>query len=512
VSDRYLYAGLLGFGVGVFLRSFFHFGFSFSVFLVFLGIVIFFYIFARQSGETFRPLLFLPVFLCALGLGFLRFDVSDLGRGDPALLRAVDTTVSLQGVITSEPDEREGTVKLTVSLEKLFAAGGEEAVGGKILLTADLPNSFHYGDRIKFSGTLRTPRNFGSGEGAPVFDYVSYLAKDGIYYEMFRPRLSLVSSGNGNIVSRELFRLKEAFVGNIGKVVPEPHASLLDGLVVGAKQSLGKSLLDDFRVAGVIHIVVLSGYNITIVAEAIMKFFAFLPQAFGLSFGAVGIILFAIMTGGSATVVRASLMALLVVLSQATGREYKITRALLLAGFFMVLQNPRILVFDASFQLSFLSTIALIYVSPLIEPRLWWITEKCGLRGIITATVATQIFVLPLLLYKTGMLSLVALPVNLLILPLIPVTMFFGFFAGVSAFLWTVLALPFAYLAYLLLAYELSVVEFFSHLPFAAVAVNNVPLWLVPVTYLVYVLIYLRFRPTPKTGRGGGEKIISPPA
>ncbi|MEK7147475.1 MAG: ComEC/Rec2 family competence protein, partial [Patescibacteria group bacterium] len=103
--------------------------------------------------------------------------------------------------------------------------------------------------------------------------------------------------------------------------------------------------LEKFRTVGVIHIVVLSGYNITIVAEFIMRLLAFLPRAARLAGGALAIILFAVMTGGSATIVRASLMAILVVVARATGRIYGITRALLLAGFLMVLHNPKILVF-----------------------------------------------------------------------------------------------------------------------------------------------------------------------
>src|SRR3989344_2266646 len=162
------------------------------------------------------------------------------------------------------------------------------------------------------------PKNFEQADtGSPV-DYVSYLEKVGILHQFLRPNISRIGEGKGNIIKRELLLLKHAFLDRVSRVIPEPESSLLGGLLVGAKQSLGKDLLDDFRTAGVIHIVVLSGYNLTIVAEAIMRFFSFMPRMWGLSLGGISIVLFSIMTRAGATVVRASIMALLALLARAT--------------------------------------------------------------------------------------------------------------------------------------------------------------------------------------------------
>jgi hypothetical protein len=84
--------------------------------------------------------------------------------------------------------------------------------------------------------------------------------------------------------------------------------------------------------------------------------------------------------------------------------------------------------------------------------------------------------------------------VNLLILSAIPATMFFGFLTGVVGFVSSVLAFPVAFVAYVLLDYELRVVEFFSHLPFASVAVNSFPLWFAVFCYAIYFLLYLWFK------------------
>src|SRR3989338_10307312 len=162
---------------------------------------------------------------------------------------------------------------------------------------------------------------------------------------MFRPRVALLSGGQGSWFVEKLFAFKESFIANISRLIPEPHAALLGGLVVGAKQSLGKKLLDDFRTVGVIHIVVLSGYNITIIAYFIEWLFSRLRKNLRLTLASLGIILFAIMVGASATVVRATIMALLALMARSIGRTYMVTRALLIAGSLMLLHNPKILVF-----------------------------------------------------------------------------------------------------------------------------------------------------------------------
>ncbi|MCR4306430.1 MAG: ComEC family competence protein, partial [Candidatus Yonathbacteria bacterium] len=367
----------------------------------------------------------------------------------------------------------------------------QEKIKSKIILSAEQYPEYDYGDRVRVVGILKKPKNFTSDTGRE-FNYEEFLGKDGIYYELAYPEIDLLGKEEGSIVKSALFSLKHSFLERISRVIPEPHASLLGGLVVGAKQALGKDLLDDFRTAGIIHIVVLSGYNITIVAEAIMRFFSFLPRVAGMWLGVISIVFFAVMTGAGATIVRASIMALLVILARATGRTHDITIALFLAGFLMLLHNPKILMFDPSFQLSFLATLGLIYGAPLIEKYFHLVPTRFQLREFATATIATQIFVLPLLLYMTGEFSVVALPVNLLVLVFIPLTMLFGFLTGAIGFVSTVLSVPFATVSYLFLAYELQVVEFFSSLPFASVSVSYFPLWLLAILYILISAMVFR--------------------
>lgn len=453
---RLVIAVLSGFVGGIFLRSFVDFGWAFVLFFVFLGVFFCSFYFYKQAAFY---ILIGPVFISA-GLGILRYDAAGLPEQYSFFEKSVGSKFALEGIVTDEPDERENYTRLIVEKDEV-----------KTLIYAQNYPKFNYGDKIKVSGTLKRPESFSpdfnpaKNQNSSGVNWPAYLAKDDIYFEMFYPEIELISSGNGSFIKRKLFELKGNFLSAISRAVPEPHAAFLGGITVGARKSIPKQLQDDLIKTGVVHIVALSGYNVTIVADYIMQVFSFLPRFLGIGFGAVGIVLFAIMTGASATVMRASIMALLVLTARATGRIYTVSWALFLAAFFMILQNPKILRFDASFQLSFLATLGLIYLAPFFERKLKFMPKKFKIREIMSATVSAQVMVTPLLVYKTGMISLVSLPANMLILIFIPVTMFFGFATGFVGMASAALSVPFGWISYAFLQYEIWIIEFFAKVP-----------------------------------------------
>ncbi|MBI5138451.1 MAG: ComEC/Rec2 family competence protein [Candidatus Vogelbacteria bacterium] len=447
--DRYFALSVAGFVLGIFAHSFFDFGWAFSVLVLIIGVIF--------LAEKDKLIFFTTaVFLISFGLGLLRYDLS--GSGAP--VGAPDQSkLTYEGMVDNEPDTKNGSQRFILSL-----VTPTELLNEKVYVYASLYPRYEYGDKLALYGELKIPGNISEN-----FDWVGYLAKESVSYQMFKPRIKLLSKGEGNWMRTKLFIFKNAFTSNIGRVIPEPHSAFMGGLLLGAKSSLPEKLVEQFRITGVSHVVALSGYNITIVADTISKLLSFLPRTAGFAFGVVGIVLFTIMTGASATAVRAAIMALVVIIARASGRANNMWRALVFAGLAMLAVNPRLLVFDLSFQLSFLATLGIIFGPMLFEPKLEWITLKLKLREMTCSTLSAQLFVLPFILHKMGNLSLVALPVNLLILAFIPATMFFGFVTGITGFVSVTLSLPFAYISYLLLEYLLTVVRIFSTIPYASV-------------------------------------------
>jgi competence protein ComEC len=500
--DFILLISLCGFVSAIFICSFIKLGFSFFLFLVLLSIIIFIFqkFFVTDLKEK-RVIFLISIFVFSFAVGVLRYEIKDIKNNDIYLSENLGKKVVIEGIISDEPNRKDKTVMLTVDFKQIIFASSSVSVSGKGIISTDLYPEFKYGDMIKISGKLEKPENFPSTSlgtsslsSTNSFDYVSYLEKDDIEYKIDFAKTEFVSSGHGNPIKTSLFWFKNKFIDNLNKVIGEPQSSLMSGIILGAKSSMDENTTNNFRIAGLSHIVALSGYNITIVAESIIKFFSFLPRNFALSGGVVGIILFVIMTGSSSTAIRAGIMSLIVVLAGITRRKYKIGRALLIAGVIMLLFNPKILVFDTSFQLSFLATIAIIYVSPILKNKFSFVTERFGLRDIISSTISAQILVLPLLLYKMGIFSFVALPANILILAFISTVMLFGFLTGIIGFVSLIVSLPFAWVSWFLLSYMIKVSEFFASLPFAYVNVSWFSEVFLLLSYIIIVIWFLRER------------------
>lgn len=445
--------------------------------LYFLGCVgiIFFLSFLQKRN---RKVLAVGLFIIAFSIGGIR-TLPFLSPALP-LENNVGEEIILEGFISEEVDVRENHQRLVVDVDVT-----------RVLISTDLVSDFSYGQYVRVRGSLRKPEAFLTETGR-MFHYDTYLGKDNIQYQISFAEVEVVKEA-GLSLRGVLFSVKSFFIHNVNQALTEPQASLANGITVGAKQSLGETLLEAFRITGLIHIVVLSGYNVTIIAEAILRSLGFLPKKTAILIGALSIGFFVLMVGAGATIVRAGIMAVLALIARATGRTYAITRALVVAGVLMIMHNPLILVYDPSFQLSFVATLGLIYVAPHIERIIPFVPKSFGLREIIGATIGTQIAVLPLLLYLTGLLSFAALPVNVLALPIVPLAMFFTFIAGIFGsvpFLGSIVGYP----AHILLSYILELVSFVGQMKGAAIVLPPIPLWSIFILYAIGGYLLYRYR------------------
>lgn len=417
--------------------------------------------------------------LCFIFILIILFSNFYIKEAPEIFEEKVGERLEFTGRVVEAPDERENNQKLAVLIK-------EQDVKVKVLVTLGFEDEFDYGDQVSLRGKLEKPENFLTDTGKE-FDYINYLKKDGIFYLVNYPDVTILSKGEGNFVKRFLFSFKEKFLEKIDLTIRQPESFLMGGLILGDRGSFDQELRQKFVDTGTIHIVALSGYNITIVAEWVMKFFVFLPQTLAIYAGIFSIFLFVLMTGGTSTALRAGIMAVLALIARATGRNYDIARALILAGVIMIIVNPMILRYDVSFQLSFIATVAVIFLSPKMEKYFYWVTKSFGLRDIISVTFSAYIFVLPFILYKMGNLSLVALPANILILPFIPFTMLLGFLTGFVGLFSYFLSVPLGFISYLFLHYELGVIHLLAGMPFASLTIPNFPLFLTILIYTYFI-------------------------
>jgi len=391
----------------------------------------------------------------------------------PSFDNAIDKKVLVEGVISDAPDIRLSSQHL------IFTPNGQET---DILLILSKDIDISYGDKIKIKGILEEPENFITTSGKE-FNYKRYLANQNIYFIIKNPEINIISNNNGNFLKSFLFKIRNAFVKNINKVILPPESDLAGGLILGVRGGFDVDTRDEFISTGTIHIVALSGYNVTIVAEAVMKILKiFFSQMISIVFGIIVIILFVIMAGASSTAIRAGIMAVIALFARMTGRNYDAGRALFIAALLMISYDPRVLT-DISFELSFLATFGVLFITSKVINWIRFIPIKFGLRELVATTIAATLSVLPILLYSTGILSLVSLPTNFLILPIIPVTMFFSFLIGIFGFISPSLSFLFGFISHLFLSYILFVIHFFASLPIASVVISSFSIIFVIIIY-----------------------------
>ncbi len=371
-----------------------------------------------------RPIL--GVFFLCLALGWGRWLWYEEQR-PPASWPAGETR-EFAAFVAEPPEPRETGQRLTLRPH------GEQFL---VHVYAPTYPPIALGDELLVSGEPVRPEVFESGTGR-VVDYPAILRRAGVYYQMFNPRLTVTKPAAAYPMRRTLDRIKNIFENAVGKVFPEPSAALLHGILLGSRAALGVDWQERFRVTGLIHIVVLSGYNLTVVAEGLRRLLGFLPRHFSALFSLSALVLFTLMTGAGPATVRAALMAGLALVAGALGRAPAARRGLWAAGLLMVWHNPAILRDDLGFQLSFLATAGLLYLSPVLENFLVRSRFLSGylprsFAGLAAATLSAQIFILPWVVYRIGAWPTYALFTNLLVLPFVPAIMFGGFFAVLAA-------------------------------------------------------------------------------
>jgi competence protein ComEC len=290
-----------------------------------------------------------------------------------------------------------------------------------------------------------------------------------------------------------LYSFKHHFDISIERLLPQPDASMLEGILLGERRGLPAAVTQALVIAGLIHIVILSGYSMSVVSEGVVRSLRFLPRRAQMLLAALLVILFVLMTGAAATTVRACTMALVALAARYFHRQALALRSLVLVACAMVIWKPPMLLEDASFIVSVLATFGLIVFAPSIERRLKFIKNPEA-RSILTSTFAVQIFALPILIYYTGNISFLSLPANILVLPLLPLIMISGLLAGLFGFLSPLLALIPAFIVDLLLRWILLVVAVVQVIPFSSTTIVAFPLWAalacyVPLTWIAVWLV-----------------------
>lgn len=426
--------------------------------------------------RSIRSLL-LGVTLCiSVVIGALRFWVIDpptLSLGNQAFVAVV---------------ERVDT-RLT---KTLFIVRTEESRARIQVTVYDNPTILP-GDSVALRGVVALPEDFVTETGR-VFDYDGYLESRGVDAVMYRAQVTLLekrSSSTRLFFSRVATKIRHSIGEYLARYITFPVDGIVAGMLVGFQGALPEYLSDIFRRTGTLHTLVLSGYNITVLAGFIgllLRRVSFKIKTLSIFIGIVGLVL---ISGAGVAAVRAGIMGSIALLAGATLNTYNVFRALLLSFLFFFFMNPITMFVDPGFHLSFLATFFIIALLPLLKEYCRFIPEWKRVQGreTILLAVGLPLFILPYLMYFSGLFPFVSPLANIVMVPIIPLLMMgglvtlvvspvpflAGIVGGVTSFIGTIV---------------ISILSFFSSFP----QWNTPPLsgWGVAVFYGVFVVVVFR--------------------
>lgn len=292
-----------------------------------------------------------------------------------------------------------------------------------------------------------------------------------------------------------LLDLRDAFARAVRQVLPEPLSSLGLGILVGQKTELPSDFSEALKIAGLTHIVVASGYNLTILVRLARRLFEKLSRYQAALWSVAMILGFMAITGWSASMTRAGLVAGLSLWAWYYGRKFHPVTLLLFAAAVTVIVQPNYLWGNIGWALSFAAFAGVLILAPLLHAYFYGKQKPGFMAQTLLETLSAQLVTLPIMMGVFGQLSVVALLSNLMILPLVPLGMLLTFCAGLTQLLVPALGVAVAWPAQFLLGYFVWAVNWTAGFPWAQIK-WQMPAWLVIVSFLTAIglCLYLKYK------------------
>jgi competence protein ComEC len=381
-----------------------------------------------------------------------------------------EKSIEVSGIMTEDPDISDSETSFRL---KNVVINDIQPISGQVFVKVgtDPNRKLSRGDLMKVRG--KTSESFGP-----------------FIFSFFRPRILEISSPDPPDFS---LVLRDHVAEKIKQHIPDPEVSLALGYTLGIRRSLPPELVENLRIVGLTHIIVASGYNLTVLIRFSRKTFNRISRFSALLASTILVIIMIGITGLSPSMSRAGLVAFVSLVTWYFGRSFHPIKLLLFAMALTLLYNPFYL-FDLGWALSFASFAGLMIVSPLLLAYFYHDKPPNFLSSTFVETFSAQFICLPVLIYQFGTISLISIIPNLLVLPTIPYVVLGTLLTGVFAHFLPFIADLTGFITTLVLKYHLFIINFFGKLNYFVLQIdpNNLKLTLIITVILIAIIIYLQ--------------------
>jgi len=361
----------------------------------------------------------------------------------------------------------------------------DKSLGGSFKVSGFGVPMVYRGDRVRISGKLFPMR--GSNQGRIAYAQLTVLSQP--------------DSPINNLTRR--------FNAGMESALPEPMASFGLGLLIGQRSTLPQQITADLTAVGLVHIVAVSGYNLTIIIRGIGRLkLGSKYQKLILSLALI--VGFVLVTGFSASIVRAAIVSGLGLAAWYYGRQFKPLVLISFVAAVTGLWNPFYVWGDLSWYLSFLAFFGVLVIAPVIAS---WFFKKPPklLTMVLLETLSAELMTLPLILMTFGQLSIISLIANVLVVPLVPLAMLLSAIAGIAGAFVPQFAGWLAFPARLLLTYMLDIVHLLASLPSVLVHRAISARYMLALYSIVLAFTFILYRRLPRRRDLAVEEPVTTP-
>ena len=326
------------------------------------------------------------------------------------------------------------------------------------------------------------------------FSYKNYMISNWYYFKHYATKYEKLSKNEINKIEEYLISLRENLLSVIKKIYPEEEAIFLWWILLWAREELPKELETNFNNSWLTHFIAVSGFNITILIVFFSIFIKYLPKYFQIITMSIIILLFVILVWPTPPVVRAWIMWFIGYLVLQNGRQWNILAIWLLTLVIMVSFNPFSINYDVSLHLSFLAVLWIIYTEKFFNNLFKFLPNIFEIRSAISITLSALVFTLPVMIFSFWQLSIISPISNLLVSWSIPLAMLFWFLSVILYLVFAKLWIIIWFFAYLLLKWDITVVNTFWSMDFLVLKTNFWEYkWYYELIYLIamaFIIIY----------------------
>ncbi len=351
---------------------------------------------------------------------------------------------SLSGFIQSPPELKNNRFEFIFRAQEAAAGKFKWRCRGRVLVKMDFAQELNYGDNLTLVGNLARPYNFNTTRQG----YKDFLARQGIYLIMRikDPRQIICQPGfGGSRLINASFWLRSRMEDVINRNLADLPASILSAMILGQRRDVPWLVNDSMVKSGTVHILVVSGFNVGIVAFIINLLLKILriPRCWRIILAIICLLAYCAITGSSNPVIRATVMGIVFLAAYLFKREPDIYNSMAAAALFILVINPRQL-FDIGFQLSFISVLAIVYLYPKLKAlthlenyknKVWKFIGE-GFLVSFSAWLGT----LWIIAFNFRIIAPVTILANILIVPLATVITLCGFTLVISGLIYPHLA------------------------------------------------------------------------